>query len=409
MQQSTILMVRQDEDLPSCDKLFQARSIAKLIDSLFIGIFSALLWVLLYKSFPEQVRYYSWNIWTQSASAFAIGFFDVQISIAPVIAMLFVLAGFPGIVSMPEELLPLALWFASAYLANWLYHAYLESQSGATLGMRIMSLRIVTSAGEPISFLRATLRHTLKPVNILAGVVPILHVVLGNRMQAIHDRIARVYVLPVTVQATPSTLIKKLSADWIGPREAEFAPFWRRAGSAVLDAIVSYSLIYSVFLTLAKLVFENVGKAGLDFAFTTSIATCLLFFAYLFAVSFVAILFALIEGSRLQSTLGKMVFGLKVVGPDGGNIDFFAALNKQFVQSFVYASLLPVIFLPLFYCAFYWKSTLGLNLLKYASPLLYGVYGFLLCVTLFRGRQTVVDKLSNRFIIVDRKPSSVIE
>ncbi|HNB24104.1 MAG TPA: hypothetical protein PKZ32_16920, partial [Candidatus Melainabacteria bacterium] len=134
MQQSTILMVRQDEDLPSCDKLFQARSIAKLIDSLFIGIFSALLWVLLYKSFPEQVRYYSWNIWTQSASAFAIGFFDVQISIAPVIAMLFVLAGFPGIVSMPEELLPLALWFASAYLANWLYHAYLESQSGATLG-----------------------------------------------------------------------------------------------------------------------------------------------------------------------------------------------------------------------------------------------------------------------------------
>lgn len=415
MLQSVLSADKQEDPLPPARKLLKDRSTATLIDGLVVGTISAILCLIVYKAFPANVHLSSWNLLLLTVGAFCVGFLDVLISFAPVFGTFFLVSVFllalPNFfdVTSPKQLLAICLWFGSLYLTNWLYHAYFESKKGATIGMRRMNLRIAGSAGQRISFWRATFRHALKPITVFVSVIPILYVIFGNRMQAIHDRIARVYILPAALQASPSSLVERIGTEMNVPPDVEFAPLWRRVGSAVLDAVLYYSLAYSLFATLVKFDYENVVRACLDKSFMFSIAASLVAFAYLLSAFFVTALFASIEASRLQATLGKMVFGLKVINPDGGRIDFLGAMQKQIVQSLVYISLLPIVFVPIFSFACYSRTSYGPRLVMLIFPIFYLAYGFLLCATLFKGRQTVVDKISKRYVILDRKRSAVIE
>lgn len=415
MLQTAQLASKQEVLLPPVSDLIKARSLAILIDGLVVGTISAIMCLVIYKAFPENVLLSNWNIWLVAVGAFATGLLDVLISFAPVFGFFFIVAAFCFALptffdgTAPNDLLPLLLWFGSLYLTNWLYHAHFESEMGATIGMRCLSLRIASASGQRISFLRATFRHVLKPLMVLVSVIPILYVLLGNRMQAIHDRIARVYILPANFQENPSSLVERIGTQISVPPNVQFAPLWRRVGSALLDAVMYYSVAYSFFYTLLIFDYENVAKTGLETSSMFSVAASLAVVAYLFSASIVTILFAAIEGSRLQSTLGKIVFGLKVVNPDGGPVNFFSAMQKQFVQSLTYISLMPVVFVPILSFSCYSGTSYGPQLVKFVVPIFYFAYGFLLCVTLFNGRQTVVDRLSRRYVIVDRKRSSVIE
>ena len=61
---------------------------------------------------------------------------------------------------------------------SWLYFAYFESsKSQATFGKQIVSLKVVNTTEERISFLNAALRHILKLIGIIfvgIGYLPLL-------------------------------------------------------------------------------------------------------------------------------------------------------------------------------------------------------------------------------------------
>jgi uncharacterized RDD family membrane protein YckC len=80
---------------------------------------------------------------------------------------------------------------------SWLYHAKMESSRWqATVGKRILNLRVTDLNGAPVSFKRATGRHFAK---ILTGLIPLgigfALAGLTERRQALHDMIASCLVL----------------------------------------------------------------------------------------------------------------------------------------------------------------------------------------------------------------------
>ena len=84
-----------------------------------------------------------------------------------------------------------------AIVGSWLYHAYLESSTWhATVGKKIMNLKVTDSEGRPISFGRASGRFFAK---IISGMIPlgIGYILAGftEKKQAIHDMIASCLVL----------------------------------------------------------------------------------------------------------------------------------------------------------------------------------------------------------------------
>ena len=85
--------------------------------------------------------------------------------------------------------------WAMSYLAiiavAWLYHSIMESSSmQATLGKRLLGIRVVDMQGERISFLRATGRFFGKFLSSLILAIGYLMAAFTERRQALHDMLA---------------------------------------------------------------------------------------------------------------------------------------------------------------------------------------------------------------------------
>lgn len=86
---------------------------------------------------------------------------------------------------------------------NWLYHAVLESSPlQATLGKKVMGIMLVDSGYRRTGFMKATLRHVLKPLSVVL-IVDLMRTIYINRgfknfkecffqtlRQPVHDKIA---------------------------------------------------------------------------------------------------------------------------------------------------------------------------------------------------------------------------
>jgi uncharacterized RDD family membrane protein YckC len=88
-------------------------------------------------------------------------------------------------------------FFGIILLVSWLYHAFSESSSWqATLGKKMLNLKVTDMAGQPISFARASGRFFAK---IITGMIPLMigYILAGftEKKQAIHDMIASCLVL----------------------------------------------------------------------------------------------------------------------------------------------------------------------------------------------------------------------
>ncbi|HYL63967.1 MAG TPA: RDD family protein [Candidatus Methylomirabilis sp.] len=82
-------------------------------------------------------------------------------------------------------------------LVSWLYYALSESSSWqATVGKKILNLKVTDMSGQPISFARASGRYFAK---IITGMIPLLigYILAGftEKKQAVHDMIASCLVL----------------------------------------------------------------------------------------------------------------------------------------------------------------------------------------------------------------------
>ena len=84
-----------------------------------------------------------------------------------------------------------------AFLGGWLYHAKMESSSWqATLGKKVLNLRVTDLYGARVSFARASGRHFAK---LITSMIPLgvgfMLAGLTERRQALHDIIAGCLVL----------------------------------------------------------------------------------------------------------------------------------------------------------------------------------------------------------------------
>jgi len=88
-------------------------------------------------------------------------------------------------------------FFGIILVVSWLYYALSESSSWqATLGKKILNLKVTDLTGQPISFGRASGRYFAK---IITGLIPLMigYIMAGftEKKQAIHDMIASCLVL----------------------------------------------------------------------------------------------------------------------------------------------------------------------------------------------------------------------
>jgi uncharacterized RDD family membrane protein YckC len=73
-------------------------------------------------------------------------------------------------------------------IGAWLYCAFAESSSWqATIGKRLLGLRVVTAEGGRISFGQATIRHLMKFLSLFSAGFGFMMAAWTERRQALHD------------------------------------------------------------------------------------------------------------------------------------------------------------------------------------------------------------------------------
>jgi uncharacterized RDD family membrane protein YckC len=81
-------------------------------------------------------------------------------------------------------------------LANWLYHAFMESSSWqGTIGKKICGLRVTDMRGDRISFARATGRFFGMIVSGMICFIGFVMVAFTEKKQGLHDLMADTLVL----------------------------------------------------------------------------------------------------------------------------------------------------------------------------------------------------------------------
>ncbi|HEY6971192.1 MAG TPA: RDD family protein [Candidatus Angelobacter sp.] len=100
----------------------------------------------------------------------------------------------------PEQLGPIfhfvSIVVPLAFVVQWLYEALLTSSSWqATVGKRVLDLKVTDEGGNPISFERATARFFAKVLSSLALGIGFLMVAFTARKQGLHDLLAGTLVM----------------------------------------------------------------------------------------------------------------------------------------------------------------------------------------------------------------------
>ena len=152
---------------------------------------------------------------------YAAAVLDGLIVITP-LAVICCLAWFAdnGFQQAPEDwllgLLLLCVYLLSP-LCNWLYHAWMESSGWqATLGKRVLGIKVVDKFGRRIGFGRATGRNFGK---IVSGVTMYIgHMMAGwtERKQALHDMMADTFVVFNAVQPDQPPPAQRPPMPWHG-------------------------------------------------------------------------------------------------------------------------------------------------------------------------------------------------
>lgn len=120
----------------------------------------------------------------------------------------------------------------------------------------------------------------------------------------------------------------------------KFAAFGKRAIALAVDVaivVALYSLlIYAVNSLLALPVeYSSFLERGLSLKMSPYVEDHFVEIALLYSLSKLAVLFpyfTLLESSRLQATLGKLLFGIKVIDLSGNRVSFARATGRLFAK-----------------------------------------------------------------------------
>ncbi|MBP9093118.1 RDD family protein [bacterium] len=314
----------------------------------------------------------------------------------------------------------LTAW-ALVILLCLLYQVVYEcSYFRATPGKQLFGLQVAStnssanSGGNRLPFASVLQRCFYKFCTSFALILPAIYLILCNRHQLLHDRLARTCVVnkqaswdnshALVLQA--KTVADSSSAHIVG------ASLWRRVPAAILDSLLYTAL--NVLVSCGALLLVAYVMPAPDSPMDAAIVFILAYLVIAPPVSYLvtASLLAYCESSKLSATPGKIVMGLKVTDAYACPLSFKKALEKQFIQSFLYLGLTPVVLLVL--VPVYWFSLVPEenNYASFAAllawPIFYLLYGSAVCATFFANRQTLLDRLCNRRVIVEVKKSGGI-
>ncbi len=88
-----------------------------------------------------------------------------------------------------------------------LYFVLLESSTmQATIGKKIMKIVVIDSKGNRISILRSFLRNISKLISTLILFLGFIMVAFDKKKQALHDKIAKVYMLKLSYELLPEAV-----------------------------------------------------------------------------------------------------------------------------------------------------------------------------------------------------------
>ena len=88
------------------------------------------------------------------------------------------------------------LMFVVLFLFQFLYFGYFWSKSGQTIGMKLLSVKVVRQGGEPLTFLRSSLRGTFGYwVSGLIFGLGYLWALIDANNEAWHDKIFETWVV----------------------------------------------------------------------------------------------------------------------------------------------------------------------------------------------------------------------
>jgi uncharacterized RDD family membrane protein YckC len=103
----------------------------------------------------------------------------------------------PPLQELVKALPMIGFWFyGSLFALTWLYFAFLESSVWqATVGKKLLRLKVVGSGGQRISFLRASARYFSKFLSRALLMIGFLMVFFTKKKQGLHDKIASTFVI----------------------------------------------------------------------------------------------------------------------------------------------------------------------------------------------------------------------
>jgi uncharacterized RDD family membrane protein YckC len=162
--------------------------------------------------------------WWTRAGAFVI---DQLIVGAVALALSFAVT---GAVHQPGQTQGSLAFYAVVAAVASLYAPLLMARSGArngqTLGKQLVGIRVVRTDGQPVGFWLGVLR-TVVAQQLLIGLTFYLYAIVDYlwplrdpQSQALHDKIARTWVLRTTVpaDAPPPQPVEASVGEWLPPR-----------------------------------------------------------------------------------------------------------------------------------------------------------------------------------------------
>ena len=91
----------------------------------------------------------------------------------------------------------LGFWlFGGLFVSAWLYFALFESSHfQATIGKKLLGLKVVDLQGNRITFWRASARYFSKLLSRLTLMIGFLMIAFTKKKQALHDKVARTLII----------------------------------------------------------------------------------------------------------------------------------------------------------------------------------------------------------------------
>jgi uncharacterized RDD family membrane protein YckC len=247
------------------------------------------------------------------------------------------------------------------YFILWLWFTVAESSVWqATVGKRLLGLKVTDETGNRISFGRANGRFWSKILSSLLAGAGFILIGISQTKQGLHDRIAHTFVVKGQIVFCP-----QCEADNIGESSycsvcgarlvpgagpamqhqpaslaqgPKYAGFWIRALAALIDCVLllaaSFVIMIIVFIATGFLGVATSGSwaNGGHAIRAESAYPVVITVSLLLSFAFCWLWLTVAESSGWQATVGKRLLGLKVTDETGSRISFGRANGRFFAK-----------------------------------------------------------------------------